>query len=410
MFEFSELYSLYLFHIPNSFLATFGAIAGACLRTFRRDRVKFHMPDKKALSLFLAALLMTVVAVAQDAIELNPDHPTRYIVKRGDTLWDISTQFLVEPWRWPEIWQTNPQVQNPHLIYPGDELALFYRDGQPVLQVTRRADDRATTDPDTGVVRRQTGPRTVKLSPRAHELERQDAVPTIPIDAIRPFLARPRVLGAGEFEAAPYVVSAGRENLVAHLGMDVFVRGLKPEQGTRFGVYRRGQVYRRPSDPDDILGYEAIHIADAVVAKPGDPATVFLLTSTQEVRAGDRLFPVTDDQVVRNFTPRAPDWDVSGQIISVVEGVTQIGELDVVVLDLGSRDGIEEGLVLGIFQSGNEVEDLWAEKDRLQKILVRLPELRAGTVMVFRPFDRVSYALVMQATRAMHLLDTVKNP
>ena len=368
------------------------------------------MPDKKALSLLLAALLMSVVAVAQDAIELNPDHPTRYIVKRGDTLWDISTQFLVEPWRWPEIWQTNPQVQNPHLIFPGDELALFYRDGQPVVQVIQRADAGTTVDPDTGVVSRRTGPRTVKLSPRTYELEQRDAVPTIPIDAIRPFLARPRVLGAGEFEAAPYVVSAGRENLVAHLGMEIFVRGLKPEQGTRFGVYRRGQVYRRPSDPDDILGYEAIHVADAVVEKAGDPATVFLLTSTREVRAGDRLFPVTDDQVVSNFTPRAPDRDIRGQIISVVDGVSQIGEMDIVVLDLGSRDGIEEGLVLGIFQSGNEVEDVWAEKDRLQKILVQLPELRAGTVMVFRPFERVSYALVMQATRAMHLLDAVKNP
>lgn len=362
------------------------------------------MPDKKVLSLFLAALLMSVVAVAQDAVELNPDHPTRYIVKRGDTLWDISTQFLVEPWRWPEIWQTNPQVANPHLIYPGDELALFYRDGQPVVQITRRAES------SDGVVSRQTGPRTVKLSPSARVVERQDAVPTIPIDAIRPFLARPRVLGAGEFEAAPYVVSPGREALLASLGRQVFVRGLNPDQGARFGVFRRGEVYRSPANPADILGYEAIHIADAVVEKPGDPATVLLVTTTQEVRAGDRLFPVSDDQLVSNFMPRAPDWDVKGQIISVVDGVTQIGENDIVVLDLGTRDGIKEGLVLGIFQSGNRVEDVWAEKDQLQKVFVNLPELRAGTVMVFRPFDRVSYALVMQATRAMHLLDAVKNP
>jgi len=362
------------------------------------------MPDKKVLSLFLAALLMSVVAVAQDAVELNPDHPTRYIVKRGDTLWDISTHFLVEPWRWPEIWQTNPQVANPHLIFPGDELALFYRDGQPVVQITRRGDSTG------GVVSRQTGPRTVKLSPHARVMERKEAIPTIPIDAIRPFLARPRVLGPGEFEAAPYVVSAGRENLVAYLGLQVFVRGLKPEQGSRFGVFRRGEVYRNPSDPDDILGYEAIHVADAVVEKPGDPATVLLLTSTQEVRAGDRLFPVSNDRVVSNFTPRAPDWDVKGQIISVVEGVTQIGENDIVVLDLGSQDGIKEGLVLGIFQAGNRVQDFWAEKDQVEKVFVELPELRAGTVMVFRPFERVSYALVMQATRAMHLLDAVKNP
>lgn len=366
-----------------------------------------YVPSKKAFSLFLAALLISAVALAQDTVELTPDHPTRYIVKRGDTLWDISTHFLVEPWRWPEIWQTNPQVQNPHLIFPGDELSLFYRDGQPVVQVTRRGDTEPAED---GVIRRQTGPREVKLSPQAHVVGRTDAVPTIPIDAIRPFLARPLVLGEGEFEAAPYVVSAGREALISSMGREIFVRGLKPEQGTRFGVYRRGQVYRNPSNHAEVLGYEAIHVADATVEKPGDPATVLLLTSSQEVRAGDRLFPVTDDQVVTNFTPRAPDWDVTAQIIAVVDGVTQIGEQDIVVLDVGSRDGIEEGLVLGIFQSGNEVEDLWSDKDTVRRVSVQLPELRAGTVMVFRPFDRVSYALVMQATRAMHLLDTVKNP
>jgi LysM domain len=368
------------------------------------------MPDKKVLSLFLAALLMSMVAVAQDAVELNPDHPTRYIVKRGDTLWDISTHFLVEPWRWPEIWQANPQIANPHLIFPGDELTLFYRNGQPVVQVTRRGETAGETAAEGGVVSRQVGPRTVKLSPSAHVVKREEAVPTIPIDAIRPFLARPRVLGPGEFEAAPYVVSAGREALVAYLGLQIFVRGLDPAKGARYGVYRRGQVYRSPSNPDEILGYEAIHVADAVVEKPGDPATVLLVTSTQEVRAGDRLFPVSNDQLVSNFMPHAPDRDVKGQIISVVEGVTEIGEHDIVVLDLGSRDGIKEGLVLGIFQAGNRVEDVWAEKDQLEKVYVTLPELRAGTVMVFRPFERVSYALVMQATRAMHLHDAVKNP
>ncbi len=364
------------------------------------------MPTKKVFSLILAALVVPVLALAQ-SVELNPDHPTRYIVKKGDTLWDISEHFLVEPWRWPEIWQINPQVRNPHLIYPGDELALFYRDGQPVVQITRRGDAGETPGQ---VISRRTGPRTVKLSPQAYVVDRDDAIPTIPVDVLRPFLNRPRVLGDGEFEAAPYVVSAGRGNLVASLGMQVFVVGLNPDQGTRFGVFRRGQVYRDPSKNNEILGYEAIHVADAVVEKPGDPATVLLLTSTREVRAGDRLFPVREDQVVTNFMPRAPDWNVNGQIISVVDGVTQIGENDVVVLNLGSEDGMKEGLVLGIFQSGDRVQDLWAEQDRVQNIYVDLPELRAGTIMVFRSFERVSYALVMQATRAMHLLDAVKNP
>lgn len=380
------------------------------------------MPDKKVLSLFLAALLVPLLVLAQN-VELNPDHPTRYIVKRGDTLWDISQHFLVEPWRWPEIWQSNPQVRNPHLIYPGDELALFYRDGQPVVQITRRGEPGETVEGGETVAR-QIGPRTVKLSPRAHVLERDDAIPTIPIDAIRPFLARPRVLAEGEFEAAPYVVSVGRENLVVALGQQVFVRGLKPDQGTRFGVFRRGQIYRDPARDNEILGYEAIHVADAIVEKDGDPATVLLLTSSSEVRAGDRLFPVIEDQVVTNFTPRAPDWDVNGQIISVVEGVSQIGENDIVVLNLGAEDGIKQGLVLGIFQTGDTVKDYWVGqkattiegfwvehgRDQLQAETVTLPELRAGTIMVFRPFKRVSYALVMQATRPMHLLDAVKNP
>ncbi len=373
------------------------------------------MPYKKAFSLFLAALLVPLLALAQ-SVELNPDHPTRYVVKKGDTLWDISEHFLVEPWRWPEIWQLNPQVRNPHLIYPGDELALFYRDGKPVVQLTRRGEGAPGEQvpgeqvPGEQVTRQQVGPRTVKLTPQAYVTERDDAIPAIPMDTIRPFLARPRVLGPGEFEAAPYVVSAGRETLMAHLGMQVFVRGLEPGQGTRFGVYRRGQEYRRPSDPNEILGYEAIHVADAVLERPGDPATLLLLTSSQEVRAGDRLFPVSEDKVITSFVPRAPDWDVNAQIISVVKGVTQIGENDIVVLDIGSEDGIQEGLVLGIFQSGDKVEDRWGDQNRTGRVLVELPELRAGTVMVFRPFDRVSYALVMQATRPMHLLDTVKNP
>jgi len=364
------------------------------------------MPANKVRSLMMAALLVPLLALAQ-SVELNPDAPTRYVVKKGDTLWDISTHFLVEPWRWPEIWQINPQVRNPHLIYPGDELALFYRDGQPVVQITRRGEPGEAGE---GVVRRQVGPRTVKLSPQARVTDRDDAIPTIPIDVLRPFLDRPRVLGQGDFEAAPYIVSVGRENLLASIGQRVFVMGLEPEQGTRFGVFRRGQVYQDPSRDDEILGYEAIHVADAVVEKSGDPATVLLLTNTKEVRAGDRLFPVSEDRVVTNFMPRAPKEAIDALIISVVDGVTQIGENDIVVLNRGTRDGMAEGLVLGIFQSGDRVQDLWAEQDRATPVYVELPELRAGTIMVFRPFERVSYALVMRATRAMHLLDAVKNP
>ena len=423
-----------------------------------------HMLHRIARAAVLAMLPVAFAANGQQAPALNPDHPTVYVVKRGDTLWDISEAFLVEPWRWPEIWEVNPQVENPHLIFPGDELALFYRDGQPRIRL-RRAGETAA-GPGEEVTRIQTGPRDVKLTPRVRVLPRDDAIPTIPVDAIAQFLAHPLVLTDGEFEAAPYVVSVGSESLVASAGRKVYVRGLVPEDGVRFGVYRRGQVYRNPDDESQILGYEALKVADGVVEAGGDPSTVVLITSSREVLIGDRLFPARDDQIVTNFHPRAPDLELDGRIISVVDGVTQIGENQIVVLDLGTHDGLQRGHVMAVYQRGETVVDQvvevpprydrwWlapvdesqrprglrgfpqalddfvvATDDGLSEFVgqflpgeedpwvpgltkhevVTLPDQRAGTVLVFRPFERVSYALVMQATRAMHVLDVVKTP
>ena len=212
--------------------------------------------DKKKL--YALMLVFAIVPLVQaDTLDLAAGHPERYVVQKGDTLWDISARFLRDPWRWPDIWEKNPQIQNPHLIYPGDVVSLVYKDGQPMLRVTSGARP------------------SVKLSPSVRTEPLVRAIPTIPIDAIAQFLTDSRVVGEGELEAAPYIVSMGKEHLVAGTSSRVYVRGIVSDQARRFGVYRRGEAYRNPdAAKDDVLGYEALHVADAVLEAGGDPATV----------------------------------------------------------------------------------------------------------------------------------------
>lgn len=397
------------------------------------------MLNAKFLSMILGSALLPAVAMAQTVV-VNPDAPEAYTVQKGDTLWGISGRFLRDPWRWRHIWEDNPQIKNPDLIFPGDQIVLSYREGEPVMQVRRG------------------GRPTVKLSPSVREIPLESvAVHSIPIDAIQQFLTRPRVVGATELDEAPYVVSLQKEHLIGGAGHKIYVRGVGNEPETRYTVYRRGSVYTDPDYPDDVLGYEALHIGDAVLEKTGDPATMVLSRTNREVLTGDRLLPATEDEIDSHFFPSAPDQEVSGKIIEVVEGVSQIGQHQVVVLSLGTSDGIDIGDVMAVYQAGENVEDPLARRpqrpresyieydpklqggidglgiaaDRLVRDLqdliltqydrfahprggkhqrVDLPEERAGLVMVFRPYERVSYALVVDATRAMFVNDTVKNP
>ncbi len=342
------------------------------------------MTRNKTLAGLLAAALVTLVAHAAGGVPLNPDHPDRYVVKRGDTLWDIAERFLRDPWLWPEVWHINPQIENPHLIYPGDVISLVYLDGKPRLVLRR-------------------GRPTVRLSPRVRERPLAEAIPTIPLDAIRPFLSRPRVLDEAAFERAAYIVASADEHLIAGSGDRVYARGIGEGPGARFAVLRRSQLYRDP-DTGEVLGVEAIHVADARVQRGGDPATLVLERSTREALVGDRLFPVDESPYTDNFFPRAPDRPVEGRIIAVFDGVSRIGQYQVVVLNRGEREGMAPGHVLAVYQAGETV------RDPVRREKVTLPEERAGVVMVFRTFDRVSYALVMKATRAIRVLDRVRNP
>ena len=320
---------------------------------------------------------------------LNPSHPDTYVVQKGDTLWDIAAMFLKDPWYWPEIWQINPQIENPHLIFPGDVLTLAYLDnGRPVVQVERG------------------GGTTERLSPRIREQPLEEAISTIPYEVLASFLSRPVLLEKKQLQTLPYIV-AHREGLMGSTGRDVYARGTDGAVGTVYNVVHAGDEL---VDPDDntVLGYEGIYVGRGRIARAGDPSTVHLLESTREALKGDYL--IEEERVPPfNFLPRPPERNVDGRIISVVDGVSLIGTYQVVVINRGARDGLEPGHVLRVFQTGRTIrDDIGKGRGRSKK--VRLPDEPAGTMMVFRTFDRMSYGLIMEATNAISVLDTVRNP
>jgi hypothetical protein len=348
-------------------------------------------------------LLFVVVAWASaDELQLKGDHPGRYVVERGDTLWDISGRFLAQPWRWPELWETNPQVADPHLIYPGDVLSLEWRDGRPYLTNGRYPGD-----------------RRIKLSPQMRSHEHDDAIDPIPLDAIRQFLSRPRVAGAGELEGAGYIAAGEEEHIVSGAGSRVYVRGLTGAvPGQRYTILRGGTIYEDP-DTGEVLGHEALYVGDAAIVKGGEPATAVILTSRREVLNGDRLLPQVEEEYPR-LVPHA--GGVNGRIISVIDGFAEIGQHQIVVLNRGANDGLELGHVLGIFRTGSIVSDRHANKSPYIRVgkggaesdsrpeLVQLPDESTGELIVFRVFDRISYGLVMSIVRPAHINDRVDAP
>ena len=383
-----------------------------------------------------ATILSLLVAWAAHATEvaLNPQHPTSYTVVKGDTLWDIAGRFLRYPWQWPDIWEVNRQIENPHLIYPGDEIYLTYKDGRPILSLSRG--------------------RLIKLSPSVRESQHDDAIPPIPLDAIHQFLSRPRVVTAQDIDHSAYVVGSQDEHLANGSGNRIYVRGILDSSRNRYSVFRTGSEYRDP-DTQALLGYEALHIADVLIAKFDDPSTATITWSNREVIKGDRLF-AQESEEYPEFVPHAPTTAIDGRIISVIDGVSQIGQHNVVVINKGAADGIVPGHVLAIHQAGVTVRDQigteHAAKRRLEDfrrleaenpsnvgrffdglandiretkqaidkalgepiggapVTVQLPEERAGVLLIFRAFDSVSYALVMNTQRPIHVYDKVRNP
>jgi hypothetical protein len=339
------------------------------------------------LKLLSVVLVLVTFAAYAEQVVLKDGHPDRYVVVEKDTLWDISERFLESPWLWPEIWYVNPQVENPHLIYPGDTLNLVYRDGRPQIRAQR-------------------GKGTYKLSPKVRTERLDKAIPTIPIDAIQQFLTQPLVVDKDTLENAPYVVSSADEHLIVGAGDRAYVRGIDANQGSRYHVYRPGDAYVDP-DSGEILGYEALFLGEGQAERFGDPSTLRLTRTTREINIGDRVMPASHEDVHAYFTPHAPETDIEGRIIAVVDGVSQIGQYQIVVINRGAREGVDVGTVFAISQAGSVIPDQVSEERNAQ---VRLPDERAGVLMVFRTFEKVSFALIMKATAALHVGDIITKP
>jgi hypothetical protein len=318
-----------------------------------------------------------------EPVPLAAGHPNEYVVQVGDTLWDIAGTFLKDPWYWPEIWYVNPDIVNPHLIYPGDVLGLVYIDGQPRVTNVRAS--------------------TYRMSPQARVTPLTESISSIPYEDVAAFLSSGVVLEKNQADSLPYLLETRGDHLIAAAGNEIYVRGITQDTpGVRFSVVHVGDPLY---DPDDnrLIGYQGISVGEGRLRRGGDPATVALTDTKMEAKPGDRLLPEEVD-IPLNFFPRSPSSAIDGRIISVVGGVTQIGQYMVVVLNRGSSNGLSVGDVLTVFQTGEEV------KDRFGGGTVRLPEEEAGTVMIFKTYDRISYGLVMEATQAIHMHDTVRNP
>jgi LysM repeat protein len=326
-----------------------------------------------------------------------PSAPMRYTVKRGDTLWGIASMYLKDPWLWPEVWVINPQIPNPHLIYPGDTLALAYgADGRPQVSVLEGG--------------------AVRLDPRLRSTPFDNAIPTIAYASIAAFLSRPTVMTSEEIRTAPYVLAFRDLHQVAGSGSEVYVNNL--DGATENSRYAVVHVATKLVDPDDgkVVGYEGIYTATALVQRPGKPAKALLIDPARETLSGDRLVSADNDTPVM-FTLRAPASQVKGQILDVVAGADLIGSYDVVVINRGQRDGLAAGNVLAVDQFGDKVPDLYRGGrqidegvDRSFAPKVQLPSERTGTMLVFKVFDRISYALIVGADDAIHVGDFVRSP
>ncbi len=324
------------------------------------------------------------VNIWADIIKINPNHPNQYTVVKGDTLWDISGRFLENPWQWPQVWKNNPQIKNPHLIYPDDTVYFAMVDGKPQLSFSKNGD----------------------LRPRIRETSLDQAIKVIPTDAIIQFLTSPKVVNKNELEQSPYVIGFSGEHIIAGAGDKIYVRSILNPQSLGYTIYRAGEAYVSP-DTQEILGYEAKYIADATIKRSGDPATLIISKSDSEIRRGDRLMVSSEGELALNYFPRQPQHSISGKIISVMDGVDQIGQHNIVVLDKGIVDGLEPGHTLDIYKTGRIVNDRFSN---LKDDTVKLPDEIAGILMVFRTFNRVSYALVIEASQAIHVLDKVQTP
>jgi hypothetical protein len=350
--------------------------------------------------------------------ELSPDAPDNYTVKSGDTLWGISGLYLKRPWRWPELWGMNmEQIKNPHRIYPGQQLYLEKADGLARLRMGQAP----TGAPGN----------TVRVSPRVRIAGLPDnTIPTLPAHLIEPFLNEAIIVGEGELDRAPRIVAGPDDRVMVTRGDRAYVRGRNgtplverdPRKIDEYRIFRSAIPLKDPLT-GTVLGYEAHYLGAAELVRSESvqqvrntgggmdsaivPATIDIVRAKEEMRVGDRLLPEPARQIT-SYVPRAAAAGVEGTIVSIYgNAVALAGQNQVVAINKGAADGLETGHVLAILSAGRRVDDRSQSGERS---LLKLPDERNGLMMVFRTFDKLSYALILEITDTVKIGDRVASP
>lgn len=368
-----------------------------------------------SLGLQAASQAQTRTLATGSGVQLAANAPDSYTVKRGDTLWDIAKTYLNQPWYWPELWYLNPQVQNPHLIYPGDVLKLVTIDGQTRLTVASRgaAGDSSSGGDNDRVV----SGGAVRLSPQMHAQDMGNAITTISYKDVAAFLGRPSIISAQEVKSGPHLLAPRSEHVMGSAGEEYYVADLKAAaRGTHYNVMHVDTALKDP-ESGDLLGYRALYVGNGPITAEGNPAKIQFAETVREALSGDRVYPETY-QLNMNFVPHAPAANTSGSVFAVNDA-NLAGRFNVVAINRGSKAGLEPGHVLAIYQAGRVVKDRYSDgrsanpmntPSGLLKSNVKLPDERIGTLMVFKTYDRMSYALVMDASLPVRIGDRIGNP
>lgn len=336
----------------------------------------------------ISALILAVTAAcasAEEPIKLADNPPDRHIVVPGDTLWGISAKFLKEPWRWPEVWRLNKdQIKNPHRIYPGDIVLLDLSSGNPRLKIAK----------------------PVRVQPQVYSEELAKEIPSIPPHVIAPFISRPLVIEEKDLETAPKIVATQEDRINLSNGDVGYVSGIPDAKTIDWQIFRPGKPLKDPEN-GEVIGYEALFVGNAKLLHPGEPALVSVTTIKEEAGRGDRLVPAGAPHL-QSYVPHEPAQKMSGQVMSIYGGLYSGGKHSVVSLNRGSRDGLEIGHVVALYRK--RVSEGFDETGSGKVVATPVPEERYALAFVFRTFNRVAYALVMESSKAVMVGDAVRNP
>ncbi len=366
------------------------------------------------LIISLICCLLPVLTFA-DTLTIRDDAPDSYIVKKGDTLWDISAKFFKDPWKWPQIWGLNKEaIKNPHWIYPGDVVVLD-RTSSTLTVVGPTGEANVAPPPEAGTTETKTAEtkpqgatesrvgKGVRVYPAVRaEPGQHDAIPSIPYADMKPFLNSAQIIEQGELDTAPIIV-AGFERSLLSMGDTAYVKNLPQDKGVDWQIYRPGAPLIDPITKK-VLGYEAAYKGTVHVDKFDTLSTVMIDSAAEEIYPGDRLVQ-SAGEYPENFIPRAPDSEMSARVIKIVNGIDMAGQKAVVVINKGRREGLQNGHVLAIYRKGARVNG-----DPFKTSDMELPDRRYGLLFVFRTFEHVSYGLVMNATMPVEVLDVVQTP